>query len=60
MGHKSEKFVKIVGIAVTIIGWGVTLASDWVAEKKMEEKIEEKVNEAMAKREKEKENEEEA
>lgn len=44
------KLIKILGIAATAIGMGVTLITDWVNDKKMDEKIEEKVNEALAKR----------
>ncbi len=40
------------------IGFGVSILTDWVNEKKMDEKIEEKVNEALAK--KDDENEEES
>ena len=58
MKRNPEKIIKIIGITANILGLGVKLISDWVAEKKMEETIEEKVNEAMAKREKEGEDEE--
>ena len=44
------KITKSIGIAVTVIGFGVSILTDWVNEKKMDEKIEEKVNEAFAKR----------
>ena len=55
MENNSEKLFKVLGILTTVIGMGVTLVSDWLAEKRMEEKIEEKVEEALAKREKEEE-----
>ena len=55
---KNKNFIKAIGIAVTAIGFGVCILTDWVNEKKMDEKIEEKVNEALAK--KDDENEEES
>lgn len=42
--------IKGIGIAATVVGVGVSLVTDWVADKKMDEKIEDKVNEALAKR----------
>ena len=48
------KIIKTIGIAVTVIGFGVNILTDWVNEKKMDERIEEKVNEALAKRDSEK------
>lgn len=50
---QNSKMIKFIGFAVTIIGVGVNLLSDWVDEKKMDEKIEEKVNEALAQKDKE-------
>ena len=47
---KNKNFIKAIGIAVTAIGFGVSILTDWVNEKKMDEKIEEKVNEALAKK----------
>lgn len=44
---QNSKMIKFIGFAVTIIGVGVNLLSDWVDEQKMDEKIEEKVNEAL-------------
>lgn len=46
------KMIKAIGMAVTILGVGVNLVTDWVNEQKMDEKIEEKVNEALTKRDK--------
>ena len=40
------KIIKTIGIAVTVIGFGVNILTDWVNEKKMDEKV----NEALAKR----------
>lgn len=36
------KIIKTIGIAVTVIGFGVNILTDWVNEKKMDERIEEK------------------
>lgn len=55
---KNKNFIKCLGVAVTATGFGVSILTDWVNEKKMDEKIEEKVNEALAK--KDDENEEES
>jgi len=44
-------WIKVLGIAATVIGMGATLITDWVNDKKMDEKIEEKVNEMLTKRE---------
>lgn len=46
---KSNKMIKILGFAATLIGAAATVLSNWVDDKKMDEKIEEKVNEALAK-----------
>lgn len=46
----NNKLIKILGIAATAIGWGATLVSDWVNDKKMDRKIEEKVIEALTNR----------
>lgn len=51
MSNKS-KWIKAIGVAVTVIGVGVNLITDWVNEQKMDEKIEEKVSEALARRDK--------
>lgn len=40
--------LKIMSIGLTVIGAIMTLATNWVEDKKMDEKIEEKVNEALA------------
>ena len=36
---KNKNFIKAIGIAVTVIGFGVSILTDWVNEKKMDEKI---------------------
>lgn len=41
------KIVKVVGYAVTIIGFGLKFISDWVDDKKTEAIIDKKVNKAM-------------
>lgn len=51
MSNKS-KWIKAIGVAVTVIGVGVNFITDWVNEQKMDEKIEEKVSEALARRDK--------
>lgn len=51
MSNKS-KWIKAIGVAVTVIGVGVNLITDWANEQKMDEKIEEKVSEALARRDK--------
>ena len=33
------KIIKTIGIAVTVIGFGVNILTDWVNEKKMDERI---------------------
>ena len=35
---KNKNFIKAIGIAVTAIGFGVSILTDWVNEKKMDEK----------------------
>lgn len=45
-----KRIIKTIGVAVTVFGFGVSILTDWVNEKKMDERIEEKVNEALAKR----------
>jgi hypothetical protein len=51
------KFIKILGLAATVIGIGATLLTDWVNERKMDVTIEEKVNEALNKKDEENEGE---
>ena len=47
---KNKNFIKAIGIAVTAIGFGVSILTDWVNEKNMDEKIEEKENASRAKK----------
>lgn len=53
MADKKSTLIKILGVTTTVLGLVVSLASDWVAEQKMNERIEEKVGEALARREQE-------
>ena len=55
---KGKTAVKIIGIVATLAGFGATMASGWVNERKTEEMIDEKVNEAITKKLKENEDEE--
>ena len=48
-----RKSIKIIGVAVTVIGIGVELLSDWVDERKLDEMIDEKISEAFENREEE-------
>jgi len=45
----NEKTIKIIGIATSVIGMGVSVAAEWVGDKKMDLTIEKKVAEALAK-----------
>ena len=45
------KTLKVLGIAATVVGAGVSLLSSWVGEKQQDAKIAEKVAEALAKKE---------
>lgn len=44
----SKMFIKVVGIAASIVGVVATLAGNWASEKQQEAKIAEKVAEALA------------
>lgn len=44
--NNKVNWIKILGMAATIIGMGATLLTDWVNDQKMDEKIAEKVFEA--------------
>lgn len=46
-----RKFIKIAGIAATIIGGVTTLVSEWVKERELNNKIDEKINKAFENRE---------
>lgn len=57
--NTKSKLIKVLGLAVTVVGVAATLITDWVNEQKMDEKIEAKVNEALALRDENDEEEEE-
>ena len=38
MLYDEWKIIKTIGIAVTVIGFGVNILTDWVNEKKMDER----------------------
>jgi len=42
-----DKLMKVIGISTTILGFGITLADNWINEKKMDDKISEKVKKAL-------------
>lgn len=44
---KTEKLVKILSIATTVVGVGLSIASTWVSDKQMEITIDEKIQEAL-------------
>lgn len=46
---KNEKVLKIVGVAVTVAGAALSVASSLIDEKKLDGKVAEKVAEALAK-----------
>jgi hypothetical protein len=46
----TEKIVKVIGVAATVVSLGATVASGWVGDKKMELAVEKKVAEALTKR----------
>ena len=46
----NKNFIKIIGLAATVLGIGATLVTDWVNDKKMDEKIVEKISETLADR----------
>ena len=45
---KMDTVVKFIGPAVTALGYGVTVASDFIAKKEMDQKIQKAVAEAVA------------
>ena len=46
-----KKALGLLGFLATLIGFGATLASDYVKDQQLNDTIEEKVNEALANRE---------
>lgn len=47
----NPKLIKILGMAVTVIGCGVTLVSNWVSEQNMKQEVKEEVERALFERE---------
>ena len=45
----NDKIIKIAGLALSAIGLGVGILSDWVKEQKTDATIEKKVSEAISK-----------
>lgn len=45
-----KNWIKVIGLAATAIGFGATILTDWVNDKKMAEEIDEKIAEALADR----------
>ncbi len=43
----NSKWIKVIGLAATVLGLGATLITDWVNEQKMNETIDAKINEAL-------------
>ena len=43
----NEKAIKVIGIATTLVGVGVSLVSNWVNDKNLDAKIAEKVAKAV-------------
>lgn len=46
-GMKNNKWLKILGMVVPVLSFGISMLSDHVQEKQTEEMVEAKVNEAM-------------
>ena len=44
----NTNWIKILGLAATVVSMGATLLSNWVDEKKMEERIDKCVDEKLA------------
>lgn len=51
--------LKILSLGATLVGFGGTLLSGWVDDKKLDKKVEDKVNEALAEKENQNDEEEE-
>ena len=45
----NTKLIKVIGFAATVIGFGASLITDWVSDKKLETEIAKKVTEEVAK-----------
>lgn len=47
----NPKLVKILGMAATVIGCGVTFVSNWVSEQNMKQEVKDEVERALSERE---------
>ena len=47
----NPKLVKILGMAATVIGCGVTFVSNWVSEQNMKQEVKEEVERVLSERE---------
>ena len=47
--------IKVIGVATSIAGAGISMISSWVEDKKMDEKIDERIEKAFAEKENKKE-----
>lgn len=47
----NPKLIKILGMAATVIGYGVTLVSNWVSEQNMKQEVKDEVERALSERE---------
>lgn len=45
----NKNWIKMIGLAATAIGFGATIATDWVNDQKMDEKINEGIKAALTK-----------
>lgn len=45
----TEKFIKAIGFAATLVGMGATIVSNWVNDKNLDAKIDSKLAEALSK-----------
>lgn len=46
----NKNWIKVIGLAATAIGFGATLLTDWVNDRKMTDEIDEKIDEAFSRR----------
>lgn len=47
----NPKLIKILGMAATVIGYGVTLVSNWISEQNMKQEVKDEVERALSERE---------
>lgn len=55
MNKRKVKSIKVFSLFAALVGFGATIITDWVNDRKMDQIIEEKVNKALAERKEEKE-----